>query len=87
MTCAFEQKKGNLVACGGLDNLCSVYNLNQQPQQSKAMKELAAHDGYLSCCRFIDETRILTSSGDSSLILWDITSGEVLKTFLGHKGD
>jgi len=29
MTCAFEQTKGGLVACGGLDNLCSVYQLNQ----------------------------------------------------------
>ena len=26
-------------------------------------RELAAHDGYLSCCRFVDENSIITSSG------------------------
>jgi len=86
MTCAFEQSKGNLVACGGLDNLCSVYNLSNT-QQNRAVKELAAHDGYLSCCRFVDEGHILTSSGDSSCIHWDVESGEVLSTLSDHKGD
>ena len=71
MTCAFEQSKGNLVACGGLDNLCSIYQINQ-PQVMRSYRELAAHDGYLSCCRFISESQILTSSGDSTCMLWDI---------------
>jgi len=84
MTCAFEQSKGQLVACGGLDNLCSIYDLSQG---GKAVKELAAHDGYLSCCRFIDEGKIASSSGDQTCILWDIESGEVLKTFSQHHGD
>lgn len=86
MTCAFEQSKGNLVACGGLDNLCSIYHINQGTN-SRAVKELAAHDGYLSCCRFIDEGKIATSSGDSTCIYWDIESGEVLNTFSQHHGD
>jgi len=88
MTCAFEQSKGNLIACGGLDNICSIYNISgNQVQLSKAEKELAAHDGYLSCCRFLDEERLLTASGDSSCLLWDIQSGEILQTFSDHKGD
>jgi len=86
MTCAFEQSKGNLVACGGLDNLCSVFQL-QQAQPARAAKELAAHDGYLSCCRFIDEGHIATSSGDSTCIHWDIENGEVINTFSEHNGD
>ncbi len=28
MTCAYAPS-GNYVACGGLDNICSIYNLNQ----------------------------------------------------------
>ena len=28
MTCAFEQTHNQMVACGGLDNLCSIYMLN-----------------------------------------------------------
>mmetsp|Transcript_19232 Transcript_19232/g.28817 ORF Transcript_19232/g.28817 Transcript_19232/m.28817 type:complete len:353 (+) Transcript_19232:133-1191(+) len=88
MTCAFEQSKGHLIACGGLDNICSIYNIGGgQAQLTRAEKELAAHDGYLSCCRFIDETKLLTSSGDSSCLLWDVQSGEILQTFSDHKGD
>ncbi len=31
MTCAFEQTQGQLVAYGGLDNLCSIHKLGQPP--------------------------------------------------------
>jgi len=87
MTCAFEQSKGNLVACGGLDNLCSIYQLNQAATSQRAYRELAAHDGYLSCCRFMNEASILTSSGDSTCILWDIEVGNAKTTFADHEGD
>lgn len=89
MTCAFEPTKGNLIACGGLDNVCSIYNVSQTSSNPnpKASKELVAHDGYLSCCRFVDEKHIVTSSGDSTCILWDINAGEALKTFSDHRGD
>lgn len=56
MTCAYEPTKGNFVACGGLDNLCSVYNLDSQ--NMRAHKELASHDGYLSCCRFVNQDSV-----------------------------
>ena len=71
MTCAFEPTQGELVACGGLDNLCSIYKINttgdggagQYGAPQRAHKELAAHDGYLSCCRFFDNgSKIITSS-------------------------
>jgi guanine nucleotide-binding protein G(I)/G(S)/G(T) subunit beta-1 len=39
-------------------------------QNIRAAHELTAHDGYLSCCRFIDEKNIITSSGDSTCIYW-----------------
>ena len=40
MCCAFEQTKRQMVACGGLDNLCSIYKINQ-PQVTRASSELA----------------------------------------------
>jgi len=86
MTCAFEPSEARLVACGGLDNLCSIYQLGQ-PQVMRATKELAAHDGYLSCCRFIDEHSIITSSGDSTCIYWDVDRGEAKMNFNDHGGD
>jgi guanine nucleotide-binding protein G(I)/G(S)/G(T) subunit beta-1 len=95
MTCAFEPTKGELVACGGLDNLCSIYKINtssdgQVPygQPIRAHKELAAHDGYLSCCRFFDRgSKIVTSSGDSTCIMWDIPTASSLSIFADHNGD
>jgi len=97
MTCAFEPTKGELVACGGLDNLCSIYKINtsndgsaptQYGAAQRAHKELAAHDGYLSCCRFFDRgTKIITSSGDSTCIMWDIQNAVSLSIFGDHNGD
>jgi len=87
MTCAFEQIKGGLVACGGLDNLCSIYNAQDTQQPSRAHRELAAHDGYLSCCRFLSDASILTASGDSLCMLWDVELGQSKTTFAGHDGD
>jgi len=89
MTCGFEQTMGNMVACGGLDNICTVYRVTEGDESgsNRAHRELVGHDGYLSCCRFIDEQQILTSSGDSDCILWDIEKGQELVKFTEHEGD
>lgn len=140
MTCTYEQINDDLVACGGLDNLCSIYKLKWDgspvnravgwsffagdggrgvigagltvclfvccfrrrdavvllpssrpfrssprgpgrriyfpPRFEQQEKELAAHDGYLSCCRFVGQKQLLTASGDSTCILWDVERGE-----------
>ncbi|TNN02776.1 hypothetical protein fugu_010263 [Takifugu bimaculatus] len=86
MTCAYAPS-GNLVACGGLDNMCSIYNLKSKDGNVKVMRELAAHTGYLSCCRFLSDTEILTSSGDCTCVLWDIETGTQKTIFAGHQGD
>lgn len=86
MTCAFEQSQGNLVACGGLDNLCSIYQVNQ-PQVMRSYRELAGHDGYISSCRFVNEGTIVTSSGDSTCMLWDVELGQMKRTFADHESD
>ncbi|MDA7464593.1 WD40 repeat domain-containing protein [Candidatus Poseidonia alphae] len=77
------------MACGGLDNLCTIYKVSKDPenQVSRSYRELAGHDGYLSCCRFVDEHSVLTSSGDSTCMLWDIESGTIKITFKGHEQD
>lgn len=50
-------------------------------------RELAGHTGYLSCCRFLDDNQIVTSSGDTTCALWDIETGQQTTTFTGHTGD
>jgi len=63
MTCAYAPS-GNFVACGGLDNICSIYSLKTREGNVRVNRELSGHNGYLSCCRFLDDNQIVTSSGD-----------------------
>jgi len=86
MTCAYAPS-GGLVACGGLDNQCSIYNLRSRESPAQVIKELNAHTGYLSCCRFLSDRQILTSSGDMSCILWDAEAGVKVTEFVDHNGD
>jgi guanine nucleotide-binding protein G(I)/G(S)/G(T) subunit beta-1 len=86
MTCAYAPS-GNYVACGGLDNICSIYNLSARDGPTRVARELSGHSGYLSCCRFINDRRILTSSGDMTCVLWDIETGQKLQEFADHLGD
>ena len=87
MTCAYAPS-GNFVACGGLDNICSIYNLhNKEGNGIKGARELSAHSGYLSCCRFINDRQIVTSSGDMTCMLWDIEAGVRVVEFSDHTGD
>lgn len=44
MTCCYAPS-GNMVACGGLDNMCSIYNLKGKDGNVKVMRELAGHTG------------------------------------------
>lgn len=86
MTCAYAPS-GNFVACGGLDNICSIYSLRTREGNVKVSRELPGHTGYLSCCRFLDDSRIVTSSGDMSCALWDIETGQQTTAYTGHTGD
>jgi len=86
MTCAYSPSN-NFVACGGLDNICSIYNLQSKELPIRVCRELNAHTGYLSCCRFINDKNIITSSGDMTCIYWDIEAGVKVKEFAEHDGD
>jgi len=87
MTCAYSPS-GSFVACGGLDNICSIYNLNNKDSTNvRGARELSAHSGYLSCCRFLNDRQIVTSSGDMTCMLWDIEAGVRVVEFSDHTGD
>jgi len=91
MSCAYSQT-GKFVASGGLDNSCSVYQLDVQSDPGVVakppVKELAHHDGYVSCISFLDnDSKVLTGSGDSKCILWDLEKASVLSEFDQHSAD
>lgn len=87
MTCAYSPS-GSFVACGGLDNVVSVYRIPpDEKKPDKLHAELVHHEGYLSCCRFIDDKEMITSSGDATCVLWDIDTRQPKANFTDHTGD
>lgn len=88
MTCAYSPD-GNYIASGGLDNLCSVFKIDHDNAANTqgAQNELAQHEGYLSCCRFVGNSEMLTSSGDATCLLWDIPTSKAKVTFADHEND
>ena len=81
MTCAFEPTEGRFVASGGLDNTVSLYHVAVGEEAEQAQDEdailLRGHEGYVSCCQFLSPQQVLSSSGDTTVILWDVGTQQV----------
>lgn len=88
LTCAVSPT-GKLIACGGLDDICTVYQIGDIVgwETAQAHRELQQHEGYISKCRFVNDNQIVSSSGDSTCVLWDIPNRMALHTFTDHTGD
>jgi len=89
MSVCIEQTAGNFVACGGLDNACSVYEVGGGVEgKAKLKAELVKHEGYLADCKFFHSpSKMLTSSADETTLLWDVERGSILQTFHEHKAN
>nr|XP_043623073.1 guanine nucleotide-binding protein subunit beta-2-like [Erigeron canadensis] len=88
MACAFSPS-GQSVACGGLDSVCSIFNLSSPLDNNGTMpvsRMLSGHKGYVSSCQYVpdDDTRLITGSGDQTCVLWDITTGLRASVFGGE---
>ena len=70
-------------ACGGMDNMCTVYDVNNRDASgtAKIVRELSGYEGFLSCSRFIDDNKLITGSGDMALTMWDLNDGKVSSIF------
>ncbi|KAG2392878.1 hypothetical protein C9374_009455 [Naegleria lovaniensis] len=77
-----------LVACGGLDNLWLVYDISSKidktPQDHVPKIILEGSLGWSSSCKFLSDQNLVTASSDSLARLWDIPTGKVICTFIGH---
>ena len=64
MTAVFAPS-GNMVACGGMDNMFTLYDLNNRDAQgtAKMVREVTGYEGFLSSARFLDDDNIITGSG------------------------
>eukprot|EP00729_Bicosta_minor_P002275 gene2275-3253_t len=91
-TCAispnYSSSSKRFLASGGLDNVCSVHDISDASNTSdEPVVELVGHAGYLTCCRFLPNGQIMTSSGDLSCALWDYSKNQLIRKFEGHTGD
>ncbi|CAD5206239.1 unnamed protein product [Bursaphelenchus okinawaensis] len=87
MACAYAPS-GQLIACGGLDNKCSVVPLSFEEDILQKKRSVATHTSYMSCCTFLrSDNLLLTGSGDSTCAIWDVESGQMIQNFHGHCGD
>ncbi|CAM6094847.1 unnamed protein product [Calypogeia fissa] len=88
MACAFSPS-GRYVACGGLDNICSIFDLDSGEDAAgnrSVFRSLSGHKSYLSSCRYVpfQEAHIITSSGDETCILWDAEKSQRVAVFGGE---
>ncbi|KAG6490760.1 hypothetical protein ZIOFF_052070 [Zingiber officinale] len=87
VTCAFAPN-GLSVACGGFDSACSIFNLNSHVERDSipVSRVLTGHKGYVYSCQYVpdQETRLITSSGDQTCVLWDVTTGQRISVFGGE---
>lgn len=86
MACSIEKEEGKIIACGGLDNIITLYALSSR-SESRVQKELSGHDAYISCVNFMSSSNFVTSSGDNSCKYWDIESAIATSTFSEHLSD
>lgn len=81
----------SLVATGGLDNSCSIYNIGARDADPAGVRQastvLVGHNSYLSSCRFLNDDQVLTSSGDATIQLWSVSEGKSVSTYAGHLQD
>lgn len=68
MTVSYS-KSGNLVACGGMDNMCTIYDLANRDVDGgiKLKRELVGLEGFLSCCCFLNDKELITGSADMNM--------------------
>jgi len=88
MSCALAPS-GNFVASGGMDNQCTIHDLNNRDSggAAKISRELIGYEGFLSSNRFLDDTNLITGSGDQKVIHWNLNTGDKVHEWFGHSGD
>ncbi|HEX3599616.1 MAG TPA: protein kinase, partial [Lacipirellulaceae bacterium] len=88
---------GKLVATGGYDKLVMIWNpdevrptdigkrLDGQPDAKPNYLRLAGHDGPVRSVAFSPNGQlVLSGSEDNTLRVWDVATGEAMKTLRGH---
>ncbi len=98
MSCALSCEL-ELAASGGLDNLCTIYRVAEVDQSADFSRsataipvaaELDGHTGFVSGIKFFGPAArdsVLTASGDTTCILWDLQHRQPRSVMKGHTAD
>lgn len=95
MSCALSPGL-ELAASGGLDNVCTLYRIAEVDQVGDftrtatvpVVAELNGHTGFVSAIRFYDGcASVLTASGDTTCMMWDLQTQQARTLFRGHSAD
>merc|ERR1712013_504507 len=89
MTCAYAPS-GNFVACGGLDNICSIYNLKNRDASAKlwdirgghCIQTFTGHESDINSIVFFPNGyAFATGSDDATCRMFDIRSDQELSVY------
>nr|XP_023699881.1 guanine nucleotide-binding protein subunit beta-4-like [Paramormyrops kingsleyae] len=87
MTCAYAPS-GSYVACGGLDNICSIYSLKTREGNVRVTRELPGHTGEgcmvlpCLCVQFFPNGHAFaTGSDDATCRLFDLRADQELMMY------
>ncbi|EDO17171.1 hypothetical protein Kpol_1072p41 [Vanderwaltozyma polyspora DSM 70294] len=87
LSCAISPS-GNLVASAGLNNNCTVYRVSKEARvQQSIVSIFKGHTCYISDVEFLDNSKIVTASGDMTCALWDIPKAKRVREYADHLGD
>jgi len=83
MACMFFNDD-KMIAVGGMDNVVTLFDRSNTNCEKK--KVLVNHEGYISSLKVLGD-KLLSGSGDSSIRLWDPSTGGEIKAFEDHEAD
>ncbi len=83
IACAFSPSQ-QMIASGGLDDVCSLHDLRSRDGEPQLDKELKGHTGFISGIQFLDEGTLITASGDKTCAQWDVERSRMVNSFKGH---
>jgi len=76
----------NAFATGGLDNVATVWRAPSATEPYKLEHEFYGHDGYVCGAKFVAGGKLLTTSGDNTAGLWDVTRASGSTATAASKG-
>lgn len=80
LTCAYSPN-GKAVVSGGLDNTIYYYKLGDE-EVPEDPDEYKGHDQCINALKFVDDDQLLSTSGDATVMLWDIEGKKVKQLLL-----